>query len=68
MDAFSEPESAVLENHGYLMADVAIQTHVRQLLTHPVPPVTIPHPDWMDDRRVRKALAGSGKTRLLGRW
>jgi NTE family protein len=68
MDAFSEAESAVLENHGYLMADVAIRTHVPGLLTHPVSPLTIPHPGWMDERRARKALAGSARTRLLGRW
>lgn len=68
MDAFSEPEAAVLENHGYLMADVAVQTHVKELARSPVPPLAIPHPEWMDEVRVRKALRGSSKRRLLGRW
>jgi NTE family protein len=68
MDAFSEPEAAVLENHGYLMADVAVQKHVKELARSPVPALAIPHPDWMDEVRVRKALARSHKRRLLGRW
>lgn len=68
MDAFSEAEAAVLENHGYLMADVAIGTHVKDLAGAPVPALAIPHPEWMDEIRVRKALAGSSKRRLLGRW
>ena len=68
MDAFSEAEAAVLENHGYLMADVALRTHVKVLAGSPVPPLEVPHPDWMDEIRVRKALAGSYKRRFLGRW
>lgn len=68
MDAFSEAEAAVLENHGYLMADVAVRTHVPDLAGAPVPALAIPHPDWMDEVRVRKALLGSNERRLLGRW
>lgn len=68
MDAFSEPEAAVLENHGYLMADVAVRTHVKELAGDPVPPLALPHPEWMDEVRVRKALSGSHKRLLLGRW
>jgi NTE family protein len=68
MDAFSEPEAAVLENHGYLMADVAMQKHVKELVGAPVPALAVPHPDWMDEVRARKALSGSHKRRLLGRW
>jgi NTE family protein len=68
MDAFSEAEAAVLENHGYLMADVAVQTHVPDLVASPAAALAIPHPEWMDEIRVRKALAGSHKRRLLGRW
>ena len=68
MDSFSEAEAAVLENHGYLMADVAVRTHVKALVPSPLPPLAIPHPHWMDEVRVRKALAKSHKRRLLGRW
>ena len=66
-DAFSEAEAAVLENHGYLLADIAIRRHVRALLPADVPPLAVPHPAWMDEARVRQALAGSGKRSLLGR-
>ncbi len=68
LDAFSDVEAAVLENHGYLLADAALQKHVPALLPTPVPPLRIPHPDWMDEDRVRAALRGSEKRKLLGRW
>lgn len=58
----------MLENYGYLMADVAVRTHVKDLVGSPVPALAIPHPEWMDEVRVRKALAGSDKRRLIGRW
>ncbi|HEX5439065.1 MAG TPA: patatin-like phospholipase family protein [Gemmatimonadaceae bacterium] len=67
-DAFSEAEAAVLENHGYLLADIAIQRHVRHLLPATVPPLAVPHPAWMDEDRVRRALKGSARRTLLGRW
>src|SRR5512143_1366633 len=47
LDAFSDAEAAVLENHGYLMVDAAIQRHVQDLLPSPVPELRVPHPDWM---------------------
>jgi len=68
MDAFSETEAAVLENHGYLLADIAIQKHLPGLVKRPPPLLSAPHPQWMDEDKVRRALAGSGRTRLLGRW
>jgi NTE family protein len=68
LDAFSDAEAAVLENHGYLMADAAIQRHVKDLLPPaPVPPLRIPFPDWMDEARVRDALKDSGRRKILGR-
>ncbi len=67
LDAFSDAEAAVLENHGYLMADAAIQRHVRDLLPSPVPGLRVPHPDWMNEDRVREALKDSGRRTLLGR-
>ncbi len=63
-DAFSAAEAAVLENHGYLMADAAIQTHVPQAKSPP--PLRIPHPAWMGERKVREALGGSARKLLFG--
>jgi NTE family protein len=68
LDAFSDPEAAVLQNHGYLLADAAIQRHVAGLLPSPVPPVRVPYPEWMDEGRVREALKDSGRRKTLGRW
>jgi NTE family protein len=68
LDAFSEAEIKVLVNHGYLLADTAIHKHQRQLISlSPVPGLTIPYPDWMDEKRVAAALKNSHKRRLLGR-
>lgn len=67
LDAFSEPEIATLENHGYLLAEGAIQRHLSTLIQHPAS-LVIPHPQWMDEDRVARALAESRKVRLLGRW
>ncbi|MDP9368296.1 MAG: patatin-like phospholipase family protein [Chloroflexota bacterium] len=68
LDAFSTAEIAVLENHGYLMADAAIQRHLPDLITAPAAALTIPHPAWMDEDRVRQALAQSHKRTALGRF
>jgi NTE family protein len=57
LDAFEEAEQAVLENHGYLLADEALrgQGLVGAGATEP------PHPHWMDEQRVREALSTSSK-------
>ncbi|HEV8339570.1 MAG TPA: patatin-like phospholipase family protein [bacterium] len=76
LDAFSQGEIAVLENHGYLLADAAIQRHVRPLADGAAQtplrvlerPAAVPHPEWMSEARVREALKDSGTQRLLGRW
>lgn len=67
LDAFSEAEAAVLENHGYLLADAAVHKHLPKLLPNPAPALSIPHPQWMDPRKVRLALAESSKRKILGR-
>lgn len=69
LDRFSDAEQDVLENHGYLLADAAARTHLTEtgLLDDPVPPGAIPHPEWMDEGRVRQALADSNKVKPLGR-
>ena len=71
LDAFSDAEAAVLENHGYLLADAAIRRHVSALLSEAIPPTTVPHPDWFPPARtedaIRTALKDSGKRKTWGR-
>ncbi|HYJ21125.1 MAG TPA: hypothetical protein VEW07_03770 [Solirubrobacterales bacterium] len=68
LDAFGEAEQAVLENHGYLLADAALR---RQGLVvckgiEPRPPLP-PHPGWMNEGRVREALVASSRRTAVGR-
>ena len=63
LDAFSPAEAAILENHGYFMADIALKVHVPNLW-RATPPVQPPHPAWLDDEKAKKALKGSSKRRL----
>ena len=65
LDEFSVAEQAVLENHGYLMCDIAIKTHLPNLHAS-APALKIPHPDWMDETKVRAAIKDSAKQHLLG--
>jgi NTE family protein len=67
LDAFSAAEIAVLENHGYLMADAALRTHLPALIRSDAPPI-LPHPDWRDEAKADGALAKSHRRSLLGRW
>jgi len=68
LDAFGEAEQAVLENHGYLLADAAARgrglVSRRGIATAPPEP---PHPRWMSEERVREALAASSRQTRLGR-
>jgi hypothetical protein len=48
LDGLSLPQAIALENHGYLVADAAVKTHVPELILRPAP-LAIPHPDWMDE-------------------
>ena len=67
LDAFSDAEAAVLENHGYALTAAALQTHVRDLAMPDAPPPVPPHRDWTDDTAARIALEDSWRVRLLGR-
>ncbi len=69
LDAFDEAEQAVLENHGYLLADAAVRRSRPEDLAaiEPLPPEP-PHPRWMSERRVREALATSSRRTRLGRF
>jgi NTE family protein len=64
-DACSDAEAAVLENHGYLLADAAIQTHLPALRAT-VAPLLVPHPSWLGEQKVRAALRDSGRKMFLG--
>jgi NTE family protein len=68
LDAFSDAECAVLENHGYTICDAAIATHVAALAAPDAPAPAAPNPRWLDPVAVRDALSGSDARRLLGRW
>jgi NTE family protein len=71
LDAFSDAEAAILENHGYLLADAALRRHVPELLPDPCPPAQPPFPEWLpparDEQAIRQALADSGKRQTFGR-
>src|SRR5439155_22847669 len=58
LDVFSDGERAVLENHGYLMADTAVRSHTPLLATDPPEP-RAPYPDWLDETKAAEALRES---------
>lgn len=66
MDAFSDAEIAVLVNHGYLLADIALAVHVPQLIAQTAEK-RVPYPEWLDEDRARDALKCSQDTWWLGR-
>jgi NTE family protein len=67
LDVFSPGEIAVLENHGYLMAEIALHRHAEGFVEGRWPEVAVPHPEWRDEVRVASALRESGKTRIFFR-
>lgn len=66
LDAFSEGEQGVLENHGYLLADAALRRHLRDQIDPDIP-LQLPHPAYLDESVARKALASSGRRAIFGR-
>jgi hypothetical protein len=66
LDALEEGEQAVLENHGYLLAAVALR-ECGSAGAERGEPLTPPFPKWMDEARVRVALAASSRRTRLGR-
>ena len=61
MNAFSDAEIQILENHGYILAEVAIQNHLHHLITPNPQPFQPPHPAWLEEGAVRQALRDSDK-------
>lgn len=69
LDAFSETEAQVLENHGYLVADRAVRSHASRIVLVQAE-LKPPHPDRLPPRAnlagLKEGLAES-RFRLLGR-
>jgi NTE family protein len=66
LDVFSDGERAVLENHGYLMAETAIRSHAAGLALNG-PAAAPPFPEWLDERKAADALRDSAKTKIFPR-
>jgi len=62
LDSFSEGETQILENHGYLIADIALKLRVPKLYQN-APPLAIPYPSWLPEQRATTALKDSSKRR-----
>jgi NTE family protein len=67
LDVFTPGEIAVLENHGYLMAEIAVHKHEAGLVSGSWPELSVPHPEWRDEARAGNALRSSGKTKIFFR-
>ena len=67
LDVFSPGEIGVLENHGYLMAEIALARHGKDLVGDTPPALDLPHPAWRDEVKAAGALRDSGKTRIFFR-
>lgn len=67
LDAFTDAEQKVLENHGYLAANHSVTQHLEG---HPLRDVGCapPHPEWMDESKTRRALAKSHRRVSMTRW
>jgi NTE family protein len=72
LDAFTLAERFVLENHGYVLAQAAIQKYADFLALNPMPGLALPHREWMDPanmQRVKLGLRESSDRKLpFGRW
>ena len=66
-DAFSEGEIRVLENHGFLLAEAAVQCHIPILTMPNSLALRVPHPDLMDETLAGRTLRDSHKLSIIGR-
>ena len=67
LDAFTEAEQKVLENHGYFAANRSV-THYLEGRDVPAVALDPPHSEWTDEAKVRSALATSHRRISLSRW
>jgi len=60
LNGFSEAESKILENHGYLLADAAVRAFLSDLVQGGWPELKPPHPEWVPpqvtETAIKKAL------------
>jgi hypothetical protein len=61
LDAFSEAELCVLENHGYWSAERSVRKHDPQLIPADAPTAASPYPEWIDEAKVRWELRDGHK-------
>jgi len=67
LDAFSDEEIAILANHGYCLADIALRAHAPSFVRIAAP-FAVPYPEWMDEARVDRVLHYSDKRSRFLRW
>lgn len=67
LDAFTEAEQKILENHGYFAANRSL-TQYFEGRDGSVAAAVAPHPEWTDEAKVRSALATSHRRISLTRW
>jgi NTE family protein len=70
LDRFTSDEQAVLENHGYCVAEAALRRNLPELVAN-APEAQPPHEALMDEKRARRALRRSHRrislVRLIGK-
>jgi NTE family protein len=65
LDRFSDAEIAVLQNHGYLVAEAAVKKHLTNKgLSIVDAELEVPYSDWLDELRVAEALVDSSQTKM----
>jgi NTE family protein len=65
LDAFSDAEIGVLQNHGYLIAEAGIRRHLSDRDVPLLPaPAAVPYPQYMDAAVVARELADSSRVKL----
>ena len=67
LDYFSDAEAGVLQNHGYLMADVGMRVHGDDWVAGDAAPASVPFAQWAPGTSL-DALRDSHKRKLFGRW
>ncbi|MCP4572671.1 MAG: patatin-like phospholipase family protein [bacterium] len=67
LDGFTIGEQAVLENHGYALADVGLRKHLAGLGNDGAPFVP-PRSGWLDEKKVSRALRHSSLRFWPPRW
>ena len=68
LDAFTQAESKILENHGYFMADLAIRRHARHLVIADSE-FRVPHREYLEPAELQRALRVShSRLQSWRRW